>query len=178
MKLLTKRLKKESEKKQRKTKQGALRNTKRNRTTKNSVEEGLKIKRLKRLWKQMKETNHVLSRTEPPGRGPRGQGCDTDKWRFCKAGSFSYGDSPRTPPLRELHSTDETRVWRDPGGSWACLPPAYGYGKNHPATGGNTCHLPQEKNCEKKGAIWNVKRTTKIKKSWIEDGKRDWKWST
>ena len=26
-------------------------------------------------------------------------------------------------PLRELHSTDETQVWRDPGGSWACLRP-------------------------------------------------------
>ena len=26
-------------------------------------------------------------------------------------------------PLRELHSTDETIVWRDPGGSWACLRP-------------------------------------------------------
>ena len=26
-------------------------------------------------------------------------------------------------PLRELHSTDETLVWRDPGGSWACLRP-------------------------------------------------------
>ena len=25
--------------------------------------------------------------------------------------------------LRELHSTDETLVWRDPGGSWACLRP-------------------------------------------------------
>ena len=24
-------------------------------------------------------------------------------------------------PLRELHSTGETIVWRDPGGSWACL---------------------------------------------------------
>ena len=30
-------------------------------------------------------------------------------------------------PLRELHSTDETIVWRDPGGSWACLPPVYSY---------------------------------------------------
>ena len=28
-------------------------------------------------------------------------------------------------PLRELHSTGETTVWRDPGGSWACLPPVY-----------------------------------------------------
>ena len=26
-------------------------------------------------------------------------------------------------PLKELHSTSETIVWRDPGGSWACLPP-------------------------------------------------------
>ena len=30
-------------------------------------------------------------------------------------------------PLRELHSTDETIVWRDPGGSWACLWPVYNY---------------------------------------------------
>ena len=28
-------------------------------------------------------------------------------------------------PLKELHSTGETIVWRDPGGSWACLPPVY-----------------------------------------------------
>ena len=35
----------------------------------------------------------------------------------CKAGGFSYGESPRTLPLRELHSTDGTIVWRDPGGS-------------------------------------------------------------
>ncbi len=24
---------------------------------------------------------------------------NTDKWHLCKAGSFSYGESPRTPPL-------------------------------------------------------------------------------
>ncbi len=48
-----------------------------------------------------------------------------DKWHFCKAGSFSNGESPRTLPLKELHSTGETIVWRDPGGSWACLPPVY-----------------------------------------------------
>ena len=29
-------------------------------------------------------------------------------------------------PLRELHSTGETTVWRDPGGSWACLRPVSG----------------------------------------------------
>ena len=102
---------------------------------------------------------------------------------FVKAGSFSYGESPRTPPLeetslhrrnnsverpwgilslfticlpytlpeavlqtsgifvkqvvfltvnhrgplpvRELHSTDEIIVWRDPGGSWACSRSVY-----------------------------------------------------
>ena len=118
------------------------------------------------------------------------RGCDTDKWHLCKAGRFSYDESPRTPPLegtslhrrnnsverpwgilslfmtclrpvhktseftlpqavtqtigifvkqvvfltvnhrgplplRELHSTDEIVVWRDPGGSWSCLRPVY-----------------------------------------------------
>ena len=24
---------------------------------------------------------------------------NTDKWHFCKAGSITYGESPRTPPL-------------------------------------------------------------------------------
>ena len=37
-------------------------------------------------------------------------------------------------PLRELHSTGETIAWRDPGGSWACLPPVYDCVWNHTAT--------------------------------------------
>ena len=53
-------------------------------------------------------------------------------------------------PLRELHSTDESRLWRDPGGSWACLPPVYVYGWNHRVTGCDTCQLRQEKNCRRK----------------------------
>ena len=36
-------------------------------------------------------------------------------------------------PSRELHSTDETIVWRDPGGSWACLWPVSEYEWFHPA---------------------------------------------
>ena len=44
-------------------------------------------------------------------------------------------------PLRELHSTDETIVWRDPGGSWACLPPVYDYGWNHPSRGCESRYL-------------------------------------
>ena len=35
-------------------------------------------------------------------------------------------------PLRELHSTDDTIVWRDPGGSWACLRPVSDYKCIHP----------------------------------------------
>ncbi len=27
---------------------------------------------------------------------------NTDKWHLCKAGSFSYGESPRTPPLEGI----------------------------------------------------------------------------
>ena len=38
-------------------------------------------------------------------------------------------------PLKELHSTGETIVWRNPGGSWACLLPVYVCVWNHPATG-------------------------------------------
>ena len=48
--------------------------------------------------------------------------CDTDKWHFLKQVVLTV--IHRGPlPLRELHSTGETRVWRDPGGSWACLRP-------------------------------------------------------
>ena len=40
---------------------------------------------------------------------------NTDKWHFCKAGSFSYGESPRTPPLEgtSLHRWNNSveRPW-------------------------------------------------------------------
>ena len=60
---------------------------------------------------------------------------NTDKWHLCKAGSFHMVNHRRALPLKELHSTGETIVWRDPGGSWACLPPVYHCVWNHPATG-------------------------------------------
>ncbi len=44
-------------------------------------------------------------------------------------------------PLKELHSTGETIVWRDPGGSWACLPPVYDCVWNH-LPQAVTCGLP------------------------------------
>ena len=41
---------------------------------------------------------------------------NTDKWHLCKAGIF-YTVNHRGPlPMKELHSTGETIVWRDPGG--------------------------------------------------------------
>ena len=42
-------------------------------------------------------------------------------------------------PLREIHSTDETWVWRDPGGSWARLRPVHDHKWIHPAEGCDTC---------------------------------------
>ena len=40
-------------------------------------------------------------------------------------------------PSRELHSTDETWVWRDPRGSWACLRPVSDFEWIHRA---KNCH--------------------------------------
>ena len=59
-------------------------------------------------------------------------------------------------PLRELHSTDETIVWRDPGGSWACLPPVYQW-FNHLVTGCDTLPMPG-KAVRTKRATQNVKK--------------------
>ena len=69
-------------------------------------------------------------------------------------------------PLRELHSTGETTVWRDPGGSWACLPPVYDYGWNHPATGCDTCLRRSEKYRQKNGSKrreWTKRNVNKNK---------------
>ena len=87
-----------------------------------------------RVYKILKTTTKPLNRRVLIEEGlakssKKQQSENRDKWHLCKAGSFSY----RGPlPLKELHSTGETIVWRDPGGSWACLPPVYKC--NHPAT--------------------------------------------
>ena len=134
---------------------------------------------------------------------------NTHKWHLCKAGSFSYSESLRTPPLegtslhrwnnsverpwgilslfttclrlrvkspchiqqvvfhtvnhcgplplRELHSTDETIVWRDPRGSWACLPPVYNCVWSHPATGCDIWTTP-EKYTKKRETLGNANK--------------------
>ena len=40
----------------------------------------------------------------------------TCMWHLGEAGHFCYGKSPRTLPFRELHTTVETIMWKDPGG--------------------------------------------------------------
>ena len=61
----------------------------------------------------------------------------TCMWHPYEAGRFSYGESPRTPPLEGNHSTDDTIdiVWRDPGGSWACLRPVSDFEWIQPSRG-------------------------------------------
>ena len=67
------------------------------------------------------------------------RGCDTDLQRhLCKTGTFSYGSLP----LREIHPADETRVWRDPKGSRACLQPVYVHKWIHPVRSCGTHDLP------------------------------------
>ena len=89
---------------------------------------------------------------------------NTGKWYLCKAGSFSYSESPQTPSLEGTsHSTGETMMWGDPGGSWACLPPVYDYEWNHTARSAE--HAPKsslqnmpQKAVEKKEVLQNAEK--------------------
>ena len=73
---------------------------------------------------------------------------NTDKWHLCKAGSFHTVNHRGPLPLKELHSTGETIVWRDPGASWACIPPVYHCVWNHPATGCDMLTTPKKHTTE------------------------------
>ena len=99
-------------------------------------------------------------------------------------------------PLRKLHSTGETIVWRDPGGSWACLPPLYHCECHHLATDCDTCgeepyqmlkwtkphkklgrRRPKKRTWKEafrmKGALWNSERNlTTNNISWLRRGKK------
>ena len=73
-------------------------------------------------------------------------------------------------PLKELHSTGETIVWRDPGGSWACLPPVYKC--NHPATVCDTCGIHPNQHTKKRGALGNTKKIKTTRRGagmWVEE---------
>ena len=79
-------------------------------------------------------------------------------------------------PLKELHSTGETIVWRDPGGSWACLPPVYVCVWNHAATVCDmwTTHEKHTKRRETLGNtnLQNAKRNNKNTKKKSSDRRR------
>ena len=75
----------------------------------------------------------------------------------------------RPLPLKELHSTGETIVWRDPGGSWACLPPVYKC--NHPATVCDTCGIHPKQHTKNRDALGNTKKTKIARRRagmWVE----------
>ena len=74
-------------------------------------------------------------------------------------------------PLKELHSTGETIVWRDPGGSWACLPPVYHCVWNHTAAGCE-CDMwtKPEKHTTKIETLRIDQQEQNHKKSWVQDG--------
>ena len=95
---------------------------------------------------------------------------NTDKWHLRKAGGFSYGESPRTPPLEGTSLHRWKLVWRDPGGSWACLPPVYKC--NHPATVCDTCGTDPKQHTKKRGALGNTKKTKITRRRagmWVEE---------
>ena len=57
-----------------------------------------------RAYKMLKRTTKPLNRRvlieEGLAKSPKKQQSENrDKWHLCKAGSFSYGESPRTTPL-------------------------------------------------------------------------------
>ena len=73
-----------------------------------------------RAYKMLKETTKPLRRRVPIEEGlaksaKKKHSENTDKWHLCKAGSFSYGESPRTPPLEgtSLHRWNNSveRPW-------------------------------------------------------------------
>ena len=121
--------------------------TKRSKTTKKNswVDKDLTKQNLKKMfWRERsciecyKEKNHY----ELSGRRPKQIPYEKEEKKedtkeskchvFVKQVVFLTMNHRGPLPLRELHSTDETLAWRDPGGSWACLRPVYHYGSNHP----------------------------------------------
>ena len=75
-----------------------------------------------RAYKMLKRTTKPLGKTvlieEGLAKSLKKQHSEnTDKWHLCKAGSFHTVNHRGPLPLKELHSTGETIVWRDPGGS-------------------------------------------------------------
>ena len=118
-------------------KNGALQNAKKSKTTK------MKFSQKKA---QLKALTSSTQRTQSSG-------------IFVKQVVFLTVNHRWPLPLRELHSTVETIVWRDRGGSWACLPPVYDYEWNHPTTCCHICRTCPKKQLRKKKSHKTLKRS-------------------
>ena len=80
---------------------------------------------------------------------------NTESGIFVKQVVFHTVNHRGPLPLKELHFTGETIAWRDPGGSWACLPPVYKC--SHPAIVCDTCGLCPKQHTKKRGVLGNTK---------------------
>ena len=99
---------------------------------------------------------------------------NTDKWQFCKAGSFSYGESPRTPPLEgtSLHRWNNSveRPW----GILSLFTTVYKC--NRPATVCDICGLCPKQHTKKRGDLGNTKNTKITRRragTWAEVYEKD-----
>ena len=115
---------------------------------KNHSEKNRALQNTKKNNKTTKSRRRVLRRIAKSSKNQHSE--NTDKWHLCKAGSFHMVNYRGPLPLKELHSAGETIVQRDPGGSWACLPPVYDYVWNHTATCCNICRTCPKKQLRKK----------------------------
>ena len=127
-------------------------------------------KMLKRTTKPLRRRVFIEEGTAESSKKQHSE--NTDKWHLCHVKQVVFRTvNHRGPlPLRELHSTGETIVWRDPGGSWACLPPVYKC--NHPATVCDTCGIHPKQHTKKRRALGNTKKTkitSRTAGTWVEE---------
>ena len=89
---------------------------------------------------------------------------NTDKWHFCKAGSFSYGESPWTPPLEgtSLHRWNNSveRPWGILSLFTTCLVCVW----NHAATVCDMWTTP-EKHTERRETLGNTNQNKTTKRA-------------
>ena len=82
--------------------------------------------------RELHSTDEIIVWRDPGGGGGGGilnlfsihpaRGCVTDKWYLCQTGSFSYGESPRTPPREGTSLHRRNNSVERPGGD---LEPVY-----------------------------------------------------
>ena len=125
-------------------------------------------------YKMLKRTTKPLRRRvlieEGPAKSSKKQHSDnTDQWHLCKAGSFSYGESPRTPPLEgtSLHRWNNSveRPWGILSLFTTCLRCVW----NHTATGCNMWTTPK-KHTKSREKLGNANQTKNHRKSCTQEG--------